>query len=82
MSTNQVNYCSRSLTKIVFRCLFNKKMGNQSNDFQIRLKNYNPNIIINAATSGLRDGVVKAAINEANQTINATCYAENHPSTW
>lgn len=74
------NNSNSTITKKIFRALFNKNKGNLRNDFIKRLQNYNPEVVLNASTSGLKQGVVKSAINEALKNIQY--YEDNHPSVW
>lgn len=77
------NNANSKITKQIFRALFNKKNGNLRSDFISRLKNYNPDFILNVCTSGLKTGVVKNAIKEALPQILANQYKEDkHPSVW
>lgn len=62
----------------VFRALFNKNKGNLRQDLVNRVSNYNPDIIINACTSNLKN-VVETALNTF---TNCRKYKDKHPSSW
>lgn len=66
-------------TNKVFRCLFNKKKGNQRDGFIQRLVQYNPDFVLNCSTYGVKS-IIETAINEA-----LTHYSDGqdvHPSIW
>lgn len=70
------------VTKQVFKELFDKLNGNLREDFMSRLQNYNPDFVLNACTYGLRDKIVKDAIDEALKNRTFAYKNDTHPSTW
>ena len=77
------NKSNSKITKQIFRALFNKNNGNLRSDFISRIKNYNPDFVLNVCTSGLKTGIVKNAIKEVLPHILTNQYEEDiHPSVW
>lgn len=74
------NY-SRKNTNQVFRVLFNKSKGNLRQDFIDRIDNYNPNIVVNCCTSGLKE-VVETALKETKNYNPSTTFTDKHPIAW
>lgn len=68
-----------NITNKVFRCLFNRSKGNLRKDFISRLKQYEPDIVLNCSTYGAKS-VVETAIKEAIERYSD--HKDTHPSVW
>lgn len=71
----------RSVTDKVFRFLFGKRGINLREDFIKRLKEYQPDIIVNCSTSGVKE-VVGTAIKETGIMNIENVKSDKHPSVW